>query len=106
MVFPGSGRHRGRDLLRLKAGLQILIRHGDSVVLAVGQEAPAIDDGMRRPWPIRVKEVRDRLGKTVVIITHNAAIGRMADRVVRLRSGEVVEIAVHDKPESPEELSW
>lgn len=32
-----------------------------------------------------------KLGKTVVIITHNAAIAQIADHVIRLRSGEIVE---------------
>src|SRR5690606_29467926 len=36
---------------------------------------------------VRLKE---ELGKTIVVITHNAAIGDVADRVVRLRSGEIV----------------
>ena len=30
-------------------------------------------------------------GQTVLLVTHNAAVGEMADRVVRLRSGEIVE---------------
>jgi putative ABC transport system ATP-binding protein len=51
-------------------------------------------------------EVRDRLGKTVLIITHNAAISHIADRVVRLRSGEVVETTVNASPASPEEIIW
>jgi putative ABC transport system ATP-binding protein len=51
-------------------------------------------------------EVRRTMGRTVVIITHNLAISRMADRLVRLRSGEVVEVAAVPEPASPEDLSW
>jgi len=50
--------------------------------------------------------LRRELGKTVIIVTHNMAIGAMADRVVRLRSGEVAEIHVNERPTPPEELSW
>ena len=32
-------------------------------------------------------------GKTIVIVTHNMDIARMADRVVKLRDGKVVEVA-------------
>jgi putative ABC transport system ATP-binding protein len=42
----------------------------------------------------------------VIIITHNMAIGAMADRVVRLRSGDVVEVHVNEHPTPPEEISW
>ncbi|HEV7226033.1 MAG TPA: ABC transporter ATP-binding protein [Pirellulales bacterium] len=51
-------------------------------------------------------DVKQKLGKTVLIITHNSAIAAIADRVVRLRSGEVVETTVHDAPTPPEEIVW
>jgi putative ABC transport system ATP-binding protein len=47
------------------------------------------------------------MGTTTVVITHNAAIASMADRVVRLADGRVV--SVEDRKEkklSPRELSW
>jgi len=44
--------------------------------------------------------------KTVLLVTHNTAIGDIADRVVRLRSGEVVEDRRNDSPLDPEELRW
>jgi len=47
------------------------------------------------------------LGTTTVVITHNAAIAAMADRVVRLADGRVT--AVEDRTErklAPRELSW
>jgi putative ABC transport system ATP-binding protein len=53
-----------------------------------------------------LREVQLRLGKTVVIITHNAAIGQIADRLVRLRSGEIVEVHENESPKSPEEIVW
>jgi putative ABC transport system ATP-binding protein len=47
------------------------------------------------------------MGTTTVVITHNAAIAEMADRVIRLADGRVV--AVEDRTERkllPRELSW
>ena len=41
-------------------------------------------------------DLKQQLGKTIVLITHNGAIAQVADRVIRLRSGQVVE--VHDEP--------
>lgn len=46
------------------------------------------------------------LGKTVVIITHNAAIAQVADRVIRFRSGEIVEMHDNAEPAPPEEITW
>ncbi|MBI1899528.1 MAG: ABC transporter ATP-binding protein [Planctomycetia bacterium] len=51
-------------------------------------------------------QMKNRLGKTIIVITHNVAIGEVADRVVRLRSGEIAETHVNEKPRSPEEISW
>jgi putative ABC transport system ATP-binding protein len=50
--------------------------------------------------------VNAELGTTTVVITHNAAIASMADRVVRLADGRVT--AVEDRTEkvSAHELSW
>ena len=46
------------------------------------------------------------LRTTTAIITHNVAIAAMADRVVRMSSGRVVEETRNAKPVSPSELSW
>ncbi len=45
-------------------------------------------------------------GQTVLLVTHNAAIGEMADRVVRLRSGEIVEDRRIADPIEAGELIW
>lgn len=45
-------------------------------------------------------------GRTVVIITHNAGIGAIADRVFHMRDGRIIRIDVNEKPLSPEEVSW
>jgi putative ABC transport system ATP-binding protein len=44
--------------------------------------------------------------KTVVIITHNMAIGDMADRVIKMRSGRIVEIKENENPIPPERIEW
>ena len=45
-------------------------------------------------------------GTTVVVITHNAAIADLASRVIRLRSGSVVETRINEHPAGVEEISW
>lgn len=44
--------------------------------------------------------------KTVVVITHNAAIGDMADCVVRMSSGNIVDIKTNENPVPPERIEW
>ena len=51
------------------------------------------------------KLVREH-GRTVVIVTHTQEIGRMADRVVRMRSGKIVERSTNENPVSAEIMEW
>jgi len=44
--------------------------------------------------------------KTVLLVTHNTAIGEIAYRVIRLRSGEIVEVRQNPSPADPQELRW
>jgi len=58
----------------------------------------------------RVLEVLERtnreLGTTIAVITHNAAIAAMADRVVRMRSGAIVAVERNASRADPETLEW
>jgi putative ABC transport system ATP-binding protein len=50
--------------------------------------------------------VNRELGTITVIITHNVAIAEMADRVIRISSGEIVDIHRNEKKLAPSELTW
>jgi putative ABC transport system ATP-binding protein len=58
----------------------------------------------------RVLEVLERtnreLGTLTAVITHNAAISKMADRVVRIRSGRILEVTRNERRAGPGELQW
>ena len=45
-------------------------------------------------------------GSTVLLVTHNSAIARMADRVIHLHSGQVVEDQLQPEPADASELQW
>ena len=45
-------------------------------------------------------------GLSMLLVTHNEVIGEMADTVVKLRSGQVVEVTRNDSPLSPDEIRW
>lgn len=53
-----------------------------------------------------LKRINKEYNKTVVIITHNMPIGAMADRVIKMRSGEIIEVKRNDNPISPEGIVW
>ncbi len=45
-------------------------------------------------------------GMTVLIITHNGALAPMADRVIRFRSGQVIDVQLNEHPVPIEEIEW
>ena len=53
-----------------------------------------------------LQRVNTELGTTTVVITHNAAIASMADRVIRLADGRVVSVEDRTDKLSPSQLSW
>ena len=46
------------------------------------------------------------MGMTTIIITHNAIISEIADKVIRLKNGTIEDIIIHKKPKSVEEIDW
>jgi len=51
-------------------------------------------------------QVNRSLGTTTIIITHNAAIGAMADRVLHMADGCVASEQVNPARQAPAEISW
>lgn len=53
-----------------------------------------------------IERINRELGTMTAVITHNAAISHMADRIVSLRDGQIVDIQQNDSRLSPRELNW
>ena len=53
-----------------------------------------------------LERVNRELGTITVVITHNAAIAGMADRVIRISSGLIAGIQQNERRVSPSELAW
>ena len=44
--------------------------------------------------------------KTVIIVTHNAALAEAADKVIRLKNGKIRDITVNTQPKAVSEVGW
>ncbi len=53
-----------------------------------------------------LQTVNQQLGTTTVVITHNAAIAEMADRVIILADGHIVEVKQNSHKKPPTEIVW
>lgn len=53
-----------------------------------------------------IAEVTLEVGATTMIVSHNADIAGMADRVIRFRDGRITEIERNARKLAPREMSW
>ncbi|MDU6138543.1 MAG: ABC transporter ATP-binding protein, partial [Bradyrhizobium sp.] len=53
-----------------------------------------------------IARANEQLGTTTIVITHNAAIAGMADRVLRLGGGRIVGETRNPRRLSAEEVTW
>lgn len=53
-----------------------------------------------------LQDASHKMGATVIIITHNSLIKPMADYVIELRDGKVIEDKANTKPEPIENIEW
>jgi putative ABC transport system ATP-binding protein len=53
-----------------------------------------------------IQQVNQQLGTTTAVITHNAAVAGMADRVVSLSDGRITSERRNERKVAPSELQW
>jgi len=53
-----------------------------------------------------IERINKELGTTTAVITHNAAIADMADRVIHLSDGSISNIEINNSPISPQKIKW
>lgn len=75
-------------------------------VLLCDEPTGALDYATGRLVLEVLERVNRELGTITAVITHNAAIAGMADRVIRLSSGRIVEERRNPGRIAPADLSW
>ena len=53
-----------------------------------------------------LRRINKDTNKTVLLVTHNSALADIADRVVRLRDGQIIEDRRNESPVDPDKLKW
>lgn len=53
-----------------------------------------------------LKDTCKERGKTVIVITHNLSITKMADRVISIKNGKAQSVEFNAKPMEPMDLEW
>ena len=45
-------------------------------------------------------------GTTLIMVTHNEEIAKMANRAIRFRNGKIYEVSINSNPLKAKELIW
>ena len=75
-------------------------------LLLCDEPTGALDDQTGRQVLTLLQRTAKESGMSVVVITHNAALIPMADRVIRVKDGRVVSVSANETPKAVEEIQW
>jgi len=78
----------------------------NAALLLCDEPTGALDYGTGISILELLSKVNKEMGRTVMVITHNADIALMADRVIRLNSGKIVEDKRNENPISANDIKW
>ena len=107
----GLWEHRNKFPRQVSGGQQQRCAIGRALVKNPGlilcdEPTGALDYKTSKEVLELMERVNREYGCTLVIVTHNAAIAKMADRVLRLRDGRLASDEVNASPVSASELDW
>lgn len=77
-----------------------------SSFLLCDEPTGALDYETGKQVLIQLETLARQYGQTVVIVTHTKEIGNMADRVVRVRNGKIVEEIINSAPVAASTIDW
>jgi putative ABC transport system ATP-binding protein len=75
-------------------------------VLLCDEPTGALDSTTGREVLRVLRDVNEELGTTVLIVTHAAATGAMADRVISFADGAIRDVTLNDTKLDPKDIHW
>ena len=107
----GLWEHRNKVPNQLSGGQQQRTAIGRAIVknpdvLLCDEPTGALDYHTSKEILQLIEDVNKKYGNTVIMVTHNDAIQNMADRVIKLRDGQIRDNIVNNSKVSAADLEW
>lgn len=107
----GLGERKGNFPGQLSGGEQQRVSIARALaknpeILLCDEPTGALDSGTGQMVLKLICDISRDMKKTVVVVTHNAQIAEIADTVIQMRDGEIVEIRHTEHPRPAEEIVW
>lgn len=111
LELVGLGNRRDHFPSQLSGGEQQRVAIARAVakrpdVLLCDEPTGALDYATGKLVLEVLAQVNREMGTITAVITHNAAIAGMADRVIRISSGTILEVKRNEKKLAPAEIAW
>ncbi len=107
----GLTKHKKKYMYQLSGGEQQRVSIARALakkpsVMFCDEPTGALDEKTGKVVLESLVEANEKLGTTMIIVTHNPGIALIGDRVVRMNSGKIVEIKENKKRMAPKEIPW
>lgn len=107
----GLYEHRHKLPNQLSGGQQQRTAIGRAIVknpdiLLCDEPTGALDYHTSKEILKLIEDINKKYGNTVIMVTHNDAIQNMADRVIKLRDGQIRDNIVNNNKVSAADLEW
>ncbi len=107
----GLYEHKDKLPNQLSGGQQQRVSIGRAIVknpdiLLCDEPTGALDYNTSKEILKLIEDINHKYGNTIIMVTHNEAIGKMADHVLRLRDGVVRHNIVNENKISAIDLDW
>lgn len=107
----GLYEHRHKLPNQLSGGQQQRTAIGRAIVknpdiLLCDEPTGALDYKTSKEILKLIEDVNRKYGNTIIMVTHNDAVKNMADRVIKLRDGQIRKNYLNEEKVSAEDLDW
>ena len=75
-------------------------------ILFLDEPTGALDEETGRKIFDYIWELKEKLGFTLIMVTHNQNIADMARTIIRVNSGKITEVVTNDQPQTAYEIGW
>lgn len=107
----GLYRHRRKNMHELSGGEQQRVSIARALakrpkVLFGDEPTGALDEKTGKIVLKSLVEANEKLGTTMIIVTHNPGIAFIGDRVIRMNSGKIIEEYQNESRMNPKDIPW
>lgn len=100
-----------RNVLQLSGGQQQRVAIARAIaknpsILFCDEPTGALDEETGKTVLEVLQRINEEFKTTIFLITHNLGIAEIADKVVRMRSGEIIDVTQNQDKKRAKEVSW